>query len=60
MKHYATDQLDVVVNHVPHYFVAAGYPAVLVDGFVTLDGQEVFAGCCQIAVKLCGGHLDGR
>ena len=55
VQYHATEQLYVIVNHVPHRVVAAGVPMVLPDGFVTFDADKVL-GCCQCPVKVSGRH----
>lgn len=40
VQYHATEQLYVIVNHVPHRVVAAGVPMVLPDGFVTFDAGQ--------------------
>ena len=39
--------------------ITAGYPPVLVQSLVAFDAYKVFAGCCKVAVHLCGGDLYG-
>ena len=68
----ATEELHVVVHHVPVDLVAAGCPLVVVDSLVTVDGDEVVLrigselaveiGRCHHGVsvlrKAAGGVLD--
>ena len=58
VEHHTADQLHIVVHHVPCHHVAAGHPAVLVDGLVAVDSDEVLALQGQLAVGLGGRHLD--
>ena len=52
------DELHVIVAHIPLDHVAAGHPAVLIDGLVALDG-DAFTFCGEVAVVLRGRHGDG-
>ena len=56
MEHRATNQLHVVVNHVPRHLIAAGFPSVEVGGFVTIYLKEVVAVGSQLAVEIGGRH----
>ena len=58
VEHDTADELHVIMAHVPLNHVAAGHPAVLVDGFVSVDG-DAFALSGQVAVVLRGRHGDG-
>ena len=57
VEYHATEELHVVVDHVPHGVVAARFPVVGVDGFVALDAHEVL-GSRQRAVHVGSGHGD--
>ena len=59
VKHDTTDELHVVVNHIPSHLVATSHPVVVVSGFVALDGEEVATFSRQFAVEVGSGHLDG-
>ena len=59
MKDYSTDQLDIVVDHVPGNLVAAGHPVVVPYGIVTVYLDEVPAGA-ELTVKISGLYADGR
>ena len=52
MQDRTTDELHIVVNHVPHGLIAASHPVVVVDGFVTIDVDKVLAFGSKIAVHL--------
>ena len=54
-----TNQLHVIVHHVPGDFVTTGNPVVGVDSLVTVDAHKVLALGCQVTVKLGGGNGDG-
>ena len=58
MQYDTSEELYVVVYHVPGDFVSSGHPVVLVDGLVAFDVQEVVAFGGKVAVKLCGGYFD--
>ena len=52
-----TEQLNVVMNHVPYRIIAAGIPVVLVDGLVAFNAYKVFGGS-QMAVEFSRGYYD--
>ena len=58
MQDDTSDELHVVVYHVPCDFIAAGHPMVAVYGFVAFDGKKVFSFCCQFAVEIAGCDFD--
>ena len=60
MEHDATEELHVIVHHIPCDFVTPRQPMVVVESFVAinLDKVESRVGS-QILIKLGGGHLDG-
>ena len=57
MQHRATEELHVVVNHVPHGLVAASHPVIVVDGFVAVDVHKVVTSS-QFAVEVGGCDHD--
>ena len=63
VKHYTTDELDVVMNHVPGDFIASGEPVVLPYGnapavpFLDVDKVMVDA---EPAVRIACLHHDFR
>lgn len=59
MKHNTTDQLNIIVNHVPGHLVAAGDPMVLVDSLVSLDVDKIMIDA-ERPVEIVGRNLDGR
>ncbi len=59
IQHDTADQLHVVVDHVPGDAVAAGHPAVLPDGVIAVDGDEVVRSG-EGAVEVGRLDLDGR
>ena len=58
MEHLSADELHIIVGHIPFHHVAAGHPFVFPDSFVTLDADEVLAGCRQVAVRPGGCHFE--
>ena len=57
MQYDTAEQLYVVVDHLPFQIVTASSPMVMVDGFVTVDSDEVFLRVtCQFTVEVCGSH----
>ena len=57
MEHYATEELHVVVNHVPCHLVAAGYPMVVPDGFVPVNVHKIVVDG-EVAVEVGRSHDD--
>ena len=57
MQHDTTEQLHVVVNHVPGHLVTTCNPVVVPDGFVAVDVHKVVLGG-QVAVEVGGSHDD--
>ncbi len=55
----ATDQLHIVVRHVPFYLVAACHPVVFPDSLVAFDGHEPVAGAGKFAVEISCGDCHG-
>ncbi len=54
MENHATEELYVVVDHLPFQVVATSSPVIVIDGLVTIDGDEVLAGIgCQLTVEVC-------
>ena len=53
VQHYASEELHVIMHHVPCGVVSAGSPMVVVEGFVTINVNKVVCGG-QFAVKVCG------
>ena len=53
VKHYAANQLHIIVHHVPCYLVSSCRPMVVVNSLVALNLHEVEARVCrEIAVLL--------
>jgi len=59
MKDDTSDELHVIMDHVPGNLITAGHPMVLPDRIVALDGHE-FLSRAEVTVKLCGLYLDDR
>ena len=58
VQHHATEQLHIIVHHVPRDLVAAGHPVVMIDRLVAFYLHEVKPRVSsQITVQLrCGNH----
>ena len=41
VENHATEQLNIVVNHVPLHVVASGNPVIVINGFVVVNGNKV-------------------
>ena len=57
MQNDTTEQLYIVVYHVPDRIVTTGYPVILINGLITLDAYKVFCSS-QLAVEISGGNYD--
>ena len=55
MEHGTTEELHVVVDHVPLQVVTAGHPMVVIDGLVAVDMHKVLGGS-QLAVEIVGRY----
>ena len=58
VQYHTTEELHVIVHHVPLGVVATSYPVVLIDSLVAIDGHEIVA-CSQFAVKVVGSNHYG-
>ena len=59
VEHHTSDELHVVMHHVPFHEIAACHPFVLIDSLVTLDAEEILAGTGKTAVGVAGCDLNG-
>ena len=59
MQDDTTDELNVIVHHIPCHLVSTGHPVVLPEGIISFYGHE-FLGCAEVAVELRCLHLDHR
>ena len=57
MEHGTTDELHVVVDHVPHRLVASSFPLVVPDGLVAVDIHKI-VGLRQFSVEIGGSDLN--
>ena len=57
VKHHTTDELNIVMTHIPFHEIASGEPLCLVDRFVAVYCNKIFAGGSQFTVSVGGGHL---
>ena len=59
MQYNTTEELYVIVNHLPFQVVATSCPVVMIDSLVAIDGNKVFLGVAsQFTVEICSGN-DG-
>ena len=57
VKYDTTEELYVVVNHLPFEVIASGSPVVVIDCLVAVDGDKVLAWVgSQFAVEVSGSH----
>ncbi len=55
----ASEYLYIVVHHIPFDLIATGSPFIMVDGIVSIDGDEVVGGIgCKFAVEVGCGNND--
>ena len=59
MKNDTTDNLDIVVDHVPGNLVSASHPMVLPESLVSFNLHEITCRA-EIAVEVICSHLDNR
>ena len=57
MQNDTTEELNIVVDHVPGYLVTPSCPMVLVECLVALNGNKIVSSC-QFAVEIVGGNLN--
>ena len=54
MKHDTTEELYIIVDHLPLEVVAACSPMVVVYSLIAVNGHKVLAWiCCEFAVEIC-------
>ena len=41
VENYTTEQLNIVVNHVPLHVVASGHPVIVINGLIVFNGHKV-------------------
>ena len=59
VEYYATDELHIIVYHIPYVLVTTSSPAIGVDGFVVFNFYEVEAAIgSQVAIHLGSGDYD--
>ena len=58
VEDHSSDELDVVVDHIPGDGVATRNPSVFVHGPVPFDDEEVFSDG-EVSVEVCGGYFYG-
>ena len=56
MQYHTTEQLYIVVHHVPFHFVTTGNPMILIQSLVTFDADKVVLGG-QFAVERRGRYF---
>ena len=57
MQYHTTEQLYIVMDHVPYGIVTAGYPVLLPQSLITVYDNKVMLGC-QVTVKISCGYLN--
>ena len=58
MQNRTTNELNIVVHHVPHGLITSSFPMIVVDGFIALNVEEVVAIGSKFTVKIGCCHLD--
>ena len=59
MQHRSTNELNIIVNHVPCHLITTGFPMVVVDGLVAVNIEEVMSLGSELAIEFGGSHLNG-
>jgi len=57
VEYHTTEQLHIVVYHVPNGIVSTCSPMILPNGLVTFNAHKVLTLCRQITVKISCSHL---
>ena len=57
MQNSTTDQLHVIMHHIPGHFISSGKPGIEINGFVTFYLDKI-VGNCQIPVELGRRHFN--
>ena len=57
VQHHASEELNVVVDHIPDSVVTSCHPVVVPDGLVAVYVHEVVGGS-ELAVEVGGSHLQ--
>ena len=53
MEHDTTEELHVIVNHLPLDVVATRCPVIVIDSLIAVYGHEVIGWvCCKFAVEV--------
>ena len=59
MQHDTTEELHIIVHHIPCDLITAGHPVVVIDRFLADDLNEVIARIgCEVLIHLGSRHLD--
>ena len=59
MQHDTTEELHIIVHHIPCDLITAGHPVVVIDRFLADDLDEVIARIgCEVLIHLGSRHLD--
>ena len=59
MKNGTTKQLYIIVYHFPFQVVTSGCPVIVVDGLISIDGNEILLRVSsQLSIKV-GGRYNG-
>ena len=57
MQYSTTEELDIIMDHVPKRLIATGYPMIMVDSLVAFNIHKIVAGR-QFTVKVCSRDLN--
>ena len=55
MQHNSTEQLHIVVHHIPCDFVTTGHPMISINGFVAFNSDKIMSSS-QFSIKICGSN----
>ena len=60
VEYHTTNELDIVMHHIPDDLVTTRSPRVMIDSLVTINIHEVEARISsQVTIHLCSCHCDG-
>ena len=57
MQNCAAKKLHIEVHHIPHRFIAAGHPMIMIYSLIANNIHKIMRSS-QFAIKISGRHLD--
>ena len=60
MKHYATEELHIVMHHIPSNLITACHPCIMIDSLRTIYLHKIESWVCsELLIHFCGRNGDG-